>query len=827
MSGKLAAPVRFRLAPLTLVAALLCIPAITIAGDWPPAPQIHPPAETDPGALPPSVSAELSQPNVFSVTFHYKPPKPVNSVALVGSFNRWARHETNFTGPDEDGVWTATKDLPVGQHSYKFLVNDQDWIPDPANPNREPDGYQGFNSVLNLGRLSKLAVSDGHVGDGEIDVNALLHEPQRPLYFQPLSMDEVLLRYRTLTNDVQRVWAAVKGGGMTEMRVVAEGPVFSFWEARVRVPEEARKRSKFIRRLEYTFVVDDGKGKHSDRNMFSSSFTSARIFETPEWARNVVWYQVMLDRFRNGDKSNDPPNVIPWTSDWFQPAPGEEQGGRKFYQYVFDRMYGGDLQGLEQELPYLKSLGVTAIYLNPIFQAEGHHKYNATNYVHVDEAFGAQGDYDQVVASEDLLDPSTWKWTKSDKVFLDFLKKAHAQGFKVIIDGVFNHVGVAHPAFQDVRKNGKSSRFADWFAIKSWDPFEYEGWAGFGSLPVFKKSDNGLASNSAKQHIFDITKRWMDPDGDGDPSDGIDGWRLDVPNEIALPFWKEWRQHVKKINPQAYIVGEIWDRADDWLDGEHFDAVMNYEFARPVIAWIGNEENKLPVSKMDQRLAELRLAYPAAAEYVMQNLVDSHDTDRLASMMFNPDRGYDRMNRIQDDNPNYNNDKPSAEAYEKARLVAFVQMTYVGAPMVYYGDEVGMWGADDPTCRKPMLWQDLQPYANPDENHVMPEQLAYYKQIIALRNKYRALRVGTFQTLVANDKQDVWAFLREDNNEDLIVIVNAAGEPRSPEIPLPAGLQRDWQVVFGDAGALQNSGGQTLTVTVPPRSGVVLFGQGQ
>ncbi|MEM7518848.1 MAG: alpha-amylase family glycosyl hydrolase, partial [Planctomycetota bacterium] len=142
------------------------------------------------------------------------------------------------------------------------------------------------------------------------------------------------------------------------------------------------------------------------------------------------------------------------------------------------------------------------------------------------------------------------------------LAECKARGIRVVLDGVFNHVGVRHPAFVDVRESGEDSRFADWFEILSFEPFRYAGWAGFGELPVFAKNADGLASAEVEQHVFDVTRRWMDPDGDGDPSDGIDGWRLDVPMEIAMPFWERWRVVVKSANPDAYITGEVWDRAD-------------------------------------------------------------------------------------------------------------------------------------------------------------------------------------------------------------------------------------------------------------------------
>ena len=420
-------------------------------------------------------------------------------------------------------------------------------------------------------------------------------------------------------------------------------------------------------------------------------------------------------------------------------------------------------RGGRDRLDHLASLGVTAIYFNPVFEAESHHKYESTDYRHVDTSLGAGEDWEAVAAKEDLSDPSTWSWSPSDRLFLDLVEACHERGMKVVIDGVWNHVGQRHPAFADVLARGPESPYADWFDVVSWKPFVHRGWAGFDDLPVFKKDANGLASDAVVEHIHAVTRRWMDPNGDGDPSDGVDGWRLDVPMEIPMPFWDEWRQVVKSINPDAYLSGEVWDRADAWLDGRRFDAVMNYRFADAAVAWIGFEERKITPTELDRRLAELRLAYPAEATYALMNLVGSHDTDRLVSMFLNPDRRYDADNREQD-GVGYLNRKPDPIHYRRARLAALFQMTYVGAPMIYYGDEVGMWGPDDPSNRKPMLWADLEPYDR-KEAGVDEEHLAHYRAIGQLRRAHPALRTGSFETLVTNDQQDLFVFLREDADE--------------------------------------------------------------
>ena len=388
----------------------------------------------------------------------------------------------------------------------------------------------------------------------------------------------------------------------------------------------------------------------------------------------------------------------------------------------------------------------------------------------------------------------------------------------MIIDGVWNHVGTRHPALRDVREKGQSSRFADWFSVKSWEPFDYEGWFGFGELPTFRKSDeHGLASEAVRKHIFEVTRRWMDPDGDGDPSDGVDGWRLDVANEIPMPFWHEWCKFVRSINPQAYITGEIWQRADPWLDGKAFDAVMNYEFAKPAIRWALDRKNKITVSELDAKLAELRVAYPTEITYVMQNLVDSHDTDRVVSMAKNPDREYNALNREQEVQT-YDAAKPGPEHYRRVRLLALLQMTYVGAPMVWYGTEVGMWGSGDPNNRKPMLWKDLEPYGQPGENAVMGEQLDFYRRVIALRNAHPALRTGSFRTVLTDDAKDVWVCLREGDGEQVLVALNASDKPAS--ISLPESLGTGWKPAFGD-GAVSVPDSAFPQVEIPLESGRV------
>ena len=760
---------------------------------WPPAEQpiAIPAGERFP--LPPSVTASERNDGRWDVEFSLKLDTAPKSVTVAGSFNNWNR-EALPMARGADGIWRATAALEAGEWQYKFVLDGSVWREDPRNPEQVDDNHAGHNSLLRLGAVANIKPGSGVKGDGTIDAVALAHDPAAAMYRQELADGRWLVRYRTLAHDVEGVDLLAPGLEPAPMASVLSTPLFQYWEGTL--PGRGPDGKQLDDRTPYTFRVRDGGVVVRHHTMYKLE-RGASPLRTPEWAKHAIWYQIMPERFRNGAKENDPPKTSPWTSDWYAMTEAEQANGRGFYPNVFDRLYGGDLQGVGQQLAYLKELGVNAIYFTPIFQSPSLHRYDATNYVHVEELLGVRGDYKTAEAKEDLLNPKTWTWTGSDKVFLAFLKVAKAQGFRVIVDGVFNHVGTAHPAFVDVRTKGKRSRFADWFQVRSWEPFEYEGWAGFGGMPVFRKDEEkGIASETARAHLMEITRRWMDPNGDGDPSDGVDGWRLDVPNEVPMPFWREWRRLVKSINPDAYIVGEIWRRADDWLDGRSFDAVMNYPFAETAIAWIGNKEKRLHPSEVDRRLAELRLAYPSEATYVLQNLLDSHDTDRVASMMMNPDREYNHDNRPQDGAKAYVDTVPDEAAYRKVRLLVLLQMTYVGAPMVWYGDEVGMWGASDPTNRKPMVWADLEPYAKPEANRVRSEQLACYQAAIALRNGTPALRTGSFRTLLADDAHDVWVFERELDGVRVVVALNASNHEATIAIPGLAEGHDGWREIF-------------------------------
>lgn len=309
--------------------------------------------------------------------------------------------------------------------------------------------------------------------------------------------------------------------------------------------------------------------------LYSSSCTAAKPSQTkwndvPTWAKEAVWYQIFPERFRNGDPKNDPKisdiqgswpheepkewHISSWTADWYKLRRWEEIDNRGFYFRAQQRRYGGDLQGVIDKLDYLKKLGVNAIYFNPVFESPSLHKYDATMYHHIDNNFGPNPEGDKKLWEiENPADPKSWKWTSADRLFLKLIREAHRRNIRVILDGVFHCVGQTFWAFVDVKKSGEKSLYKSWFDVKKWDnpstpedEFEYECWLGVKELPELREDENGLVSGP-RDHVRAIVKRWMDPNGDGNPADGIDGWRLDAVEWIKPPFYAEFRQWVRAI----------------------------------------------------------------------------------------------------------------------------------------------------------------------------------------------------------------------------------------------------------------------------------------
>ena len=372
----------------------------------------------------------------------------------------------------------------------------------------------------------------------------------------------------------------------------------------------------------------------------------------------------------------------------------------------------------------------------------------------------------------DLENPgkaATWQWTAADKMFLDVIKECHKRGIRVIMDYSWNHTGPEFWAMKDIREKGEKSKYRDWYNIKEYDnpsteknEFSYEGWGGNNPwMPVFRKDiippddkvmpfEGNLHSETLRKHIFDVSKRWLDPDNDGDPSDGVDGFRLDVAGEIPMGFWREYRKIVRSVNPDAYLIGEIWwlewpDKLLDpkvFLEGDQYDAIMNYRWFRVARGFFAQAEPVLSPTGFVSEIARIDAGINTGNLQAMMNVAATHDSPRLSTSFYN--KTMDKYNAKPSDNPDYKINKPDELTRREQKLFLIHQFTFVGAPHIWNGDEVGMWGADDPDCRKPMVWSDIS-YEDEKANYnpskprpvdvVKPDTalLSFYKEAYSIK----------------------------------------------------------------------------------------------
>ena len=478
-------------------------------------------------------------------------------------------------------------------------------------------------------------------------------------------------------------------------------------------------------------------------------------FRTPDWVKDAVFYQIFPDRFARSSKLLKPPHLEAWDS-----------------KPTIRGFKGGDLQGVVEKLDYLKDLGINAIFLNPVFKSAANHRYHTYDYFNVDPLLGGN---------------------ESLRALLD---EAHGRGIRVILDGVFNHASRGFYKFHHILENGPSSPYIDWFIVKKFpvDAYNenrepnYAAWWGLHALPKFN-----VKNPAVRDFLCSVARYWI--------GFGIDGWRLDVPEEIDDPaFWKEFRRTVKSLNPDAYLVGEIWHAAKGWLEGDKFDGVMNYLLSRACVGFFIEKEvddalvrgmGYAPVPQLEsERFAEtidhLLNLYDDEVNLSLLNLLSSHDTARFLTLA----RGDDSA----------------------LRLAVLFLTTFPGIPCIYYGDEIGMEGGRDPDCRGSFTWDS----AKWDNN-----LLDYFKRCISLRNRYPSLRRGSFKRLYA--REDVYAFSRRLGDETLIVALNVAKAMRNPKIKvddlLPEGtlLREIW-----DNSTIRVDSGFLHAFALSPRSGSVL-----
>lgn len=427
---------------------------------------------------------------------------------------------------------------------------------------------------------------------------------------------------------------------------------------------------------------------------------------TPDWVKDAIFYQIFPDRWAKSDRVSKPDNLQPWD------APPTYNGFK-----------GGDLIGVLEHLDYLTDLGINAIYFNPIFASASNHRYHTHDYYTVDPILGGNA------------------------AFTELLRAAHDRGIRVILDGVFNHASRGFFQFNHLLETGQESPYRNWFHVYDWplnaynegEAPNYAAWWGLHALPKFN-TDN----NDVREFLWNVGTHWLEQ--------GIDGWRLDVPSEIDDDaFWQEFRRRCKAINPEAYIVGELWDDAQRWLRGDQFDAQMNYPFTRIAFGFFGghnlNQHDTVNTGlgyieacngqQFAERLDHLHHAYDPQIVQAQMNMLGSHDTPRL----------YTIANRD----------------LSTVRLMFLCQMTVAGAPNIYYGDEIAMPGNRDPDCRRAFPWDNREAW-----NMGLLEDV---RSFIRLRHATPALRRGDFQILHALEQ--VVVYRRTYEEQTVIVAFNS------------------------------------------------------
>ncbi|MCU9612466.1 alpha-glycosidase [Caldibacillus lycopersici] len=483
--------------------------------------------------------------------------------------------------------------------------------------------------------------------------------------------------------------------------------LFDYWFTEV---------SPEFRRMRYGFELSDSKetvyytekGYYEELPLDDTAYyfcfpflNKIDVFQAPKWVKDTVWYQIFPERFANGNVKNDPEGTLAWGST--EPTP--------------INFFGGDFEGIIEHLDYLEDLGISGIYFTPIFKAASNHKYDTIDYFEIDPQFG---------------DKETFK---------KLVSESHKRGIRIMLDAVFNHSGYYFEAFQDVLKNGEKSKYKDWFHIREF-PIQTEpmpNYDTFAFTPFMPKLNT--ENPEVKEYLLEVGRYWV-------REFDIDGWRLDVANEVDHAFWRDFRKEVKAIKEDVYILGEIWHDSMAWLQGDQFDAVMNYQFTSATLNFFAKD--KISAKQFTEDIQHVIYSYPKNVNEVAFNLLGSHDTERIQNTA-----NFDQ-NKIK-------------------QMLAF-QLSFPGSPCIYYGDEIGLTGSNDPGCRKCMVW---------DEEQQDKELYNHVKKLVALRKNNPLLaNDGELSFIEANDQTNHIIYTKENDHELLVCIMNHSKEANTYTVPV-------------------------------------------
>lgn len=514
-------------------------------------------------------------------------------------------------------------------------------------------------------------------------------------YIYPTARNQLVVRIRTARKEItqcriiywDRTDAAVKKE--KQMQCVQRDGMFDYFQTELIF-------SKIARYQKYYFCLSEHGGTEwyygaygiteskPEEECFEYLYANQNdVISVPAWAEGAIYYQIFPERFCNGSKDNDPPQCMAW--------------GTKPDR---DNYMGGDLSGMLQKIPYLKDMGVECLYLTPVFQGDFNHKYATTDYYSIDPMFG------------------------TNEEFRQFVDSCHEQEIKVLLDGVFNHTGVHFPFFEDILQNQEKSEYKDWFLITGYPAnithHDYECVGAYKWMPKLN-----TANSRVRKYIIEVMDYWI-------REYAIDGWRLDVSDEVDSTLWQEARLVLKARHPEIILIGETWGYGKRLLEGNQMDSVMNYVFRDIVRDYFALDH--ISEETFDHRINYLLAMHNPVVNQVLYNLLDSHDTERFLYIC--------------------------KEDKRKMKLAAAFQMFFPGSPAIYYGDEVGMTGDNDPDCRRCMIWDDT---ADAD-------MLDWYKSLIRLRKENICIKKGSFRTIIADQKQQAFGFKRQYRDEVLYFV---------------------------------------------------------
>ncbi len=627
-------------------------------------------------------AVEASSQERETVKFSYSPNTAAQTICVAGTFNGWSK-EASPMKETGGGVWETSLEIPAGSHQYKFVINGSVWVSDPSNPETADDGQGGKNSVINAGRGLYERLSKISPKDHAIETDGLAHKPAEVKYLDFTGKDRARIVLRSFKNDLDGAYilkAAARGPKfkLEAMKKFACDGIYDYYKTYF---DGCDSRSVYLFKavsgsassfLGFKAPFEAGRENSLAANAFSVPDYFFKSINQAYWWPDAIFYQIFPDRFYDAAPSLNQKFVQPWGS-----AP------------ALDNFTGGDIAGITAGLPHIKALGASALYLNPIFKSFSNHKYDTVDYFQIDPTLGEIKDFTGLVS------------------------KAHENGMKIILDAVFNHTSTDFFAFADAREKGAKSPYAGWYNFKSFPVNmakpNYDCWWNIGSMPKLN-----IKNEKVYEYLLSVARRWMEFK--------IDGFRLDVPEELPHSFWKDFRKTVKKADPAAYIVGEIWADGSKWLTGDQFDGIMNYKLRNDLISFFVKKEIK--AAELDARLAYDKVNLPDSAFYSMLNLLGSHDTPRILTVCGG------NLNALKS-------------------MVAFI-MAYPGAPCIYYGDEIGLEGGKDPDNRRCMVW---------DKSKWNMEIFDFYQKATRIRNSNIELRRGELYTWRC-DNAGLYSFIR-------------------------------------------------------------------